>query len=509
MDKITKLNSRQGGAFTASQNLVDFDIPSGMNIDMTKSHLLLNCDLTNSGASGITCDILNKTDFARSETKALVPPVIMVKNCSLYGDRSGMLEDIRDVNVLKSNLQEYSQDNIEKVCQSYYGFNSTNDGNNLAGTPFRDLVKDGSTASTNKSHDMKIKMSDLFGLGEHTVSTDKTGQMTMHLELDFANIATQQFFGETNDDDNGGGYWGQVESRSSTTGNKSSNGSLGATRKSETKGTIAAATVVAGATYQMTRDYDSLEQSPFWVEQQIKVTRTPDAGVEGVETRTIKGISYNPADKKISLTFDTALNGGANAELDDVSITGVDSVAQTFVVNNMTLVVYEDMSGKAPDKIEYKTYTVEKDTENALTSYSKNFYIEPECANLIICCPDGDTSGTPAATPSAYISDLNISDYRLRVNGEDLTNRAIKMNTSEHYDRLGRTFLNMDMPLKSVREKLIKVNNQRATEAGTPSVKMIAECFAITNSAKQVEVDINSGNGVRNIYLFKEVIRQL
>lgn len=503
MDKITKLNSRQGGAFTASQNLVDFDIPSGMNIDMTKSHLLLNCNLTNSGASGITCDILNKTDYANGENRALVPPVIMVKNCSLYGDRSGMLEDIRDVNVLKSNLMEYSQDNIEKVCQSYYGFNSTNDGNNLAGTPFRDLVKEGTTASTNKSHDMKIKMSDLFGLGEHTVSTDKTGQMTLHLELDFGSIATQQFFGETNTDANGGGYWGQVEERSSGVADKSSNGSLGATRKSETQGTIAAGTV-AGAVYQMTREYDSLEQSPFWIEQKILVTRTPDGGTQGQETRTIKGISFNPANKKISLTLDTALNGGAAVELDDVSITGVDSVAQTFVVNNATLVVYEDMSGKAPDKIEYKTFTVEKDTENQIEAYTKNFYIEPECANLIICCPNAVGVGG-----SNYISDLDISDYRLRVNGEDLTNRPIKMNSPEHYDRLGRTFLNMDMPLKSIREKLIKVNNQRAVEEGTPSIKMIAECFPITNSAKQVEVDINSGDGVVNIYLFKEVIRQL
>ena len=506
MDKITKLNSRQGGTFSASTPLVDFDIPMGMNIDMTKSHLLLNCDLNNSGASGITCDTLTKTDFARSESKALVPSVIMVKNCSLYGDRSGMLEDIRDINVLKSNLFEYSQDNIEKVCQSYYGFNGINDGNNLMGTPFRDLVKEGTNPSINKSHDMKIKMSDLFGLGEHTVSTDKTGNMTLHLELDFANIGTQQSFGATNDDENGGGYWGQVESRSSSVANKSSNGSLGATRKSETTGTIAAGTV-AGGVYQMTRDYDSLEQSPFWVEQQIIVTRTPNAGVAGNETRTIKGISFNPADKKISLTLDTALNGGAAVELDDVSITGVDSAAQTFVVNNATLVVYEDVSGKPADKIEYKTFTVEKDTENALTAYSKNYYIEPECANLIICSPDGNTGG--GATASNYISDLDISDYRLRINGEDLTNRSIKMNTPEHYDRLGRTFLNMDMPLKSIREKLIKVNNQRATETGTPSVKMIAESFPITNSAKQVEVDINSGNGVRNIYLFKEVIRQL
>jgi len=504
MQRITKINSRQGGAFTASQNLVDFDIPENMNIDMTKTHLLINCDITNDGSTGINCTTLTKTDFANAEAFALAPGVVMIKNCHLSGARSGMLEDIRDVNVLKCNMKEYTEDNIEKVCQSYYGFNGINDGNNLMGTPFRDLVKSGNTASVNKSHDIKVKMSDLFGLGEHTVPTGKTGQLEMHLTLDLANIGFQNHFGFTVDDSNGGGYWTRVEERSSSVADKSSNGSLGATRQAEDKGQIAAGTV-GGAVYQVTRDYDSLEQSPFWVGQNLTINFDINGGAANQNnTKSITNIAYNPANKKISLTLDTALNGGVATQLDNVSMRGVDSVDSALVVNNVTLVVYEDMSAKPADKIEYKTYTVEKDTENAITAYSKNFYIEPECANLIICAPNG-----AGGNPSRYISDLDISDYRLRVNGEDLTNRAIRMNTSEHYDRLGRTFLNMDMPLKSLREKLIKVSNQRGTEAGTPSVKMIAECFPVTQSAKQVEIDINSGAGIRNIYLFKEVIRQI
>jgi len=506
MEKISKLNSRQGGTFSAASPLLDFDIPSGINIDMTKTYLLLNCDIQNDGTTGVCCDSLLKNDFARGEVNALVPSVIMVQNCHLSGDRSGMLEDVRDINVLKSNMMEYTQDNIEKVCQSYSGFNSINDGNNMGGSSFRDLVKSGSTASTNKSHDMKIMMSDLFGLGEHTVSTDKTGALTMHLELDFSNIGFQQSFGNTVNDARGGGYWTARERRSAAlVADIVSNGALGATRQAEDKGQIAAGTV-AGAVYQVTRDYDSLEQSPFWVGQQLSISYDINAGAAGQnEVKTINNIAYNTTNKKISLTLDSALNTGTATQLDNVSMRGVDSVAQTFVVNNATLVVYEDTSGNAPDKIEYKTYTVEKDTENGLTSYTKNFYIEPECANLFICCPNS----VGGATVGNYISDLDISTYRLRVNGEDLTNRPIKMNTPEHYDRLGRTFLNMDVPLKSIREKLIKVQNQRQNEEGTPSVKMIAECFPVTASAKQVEVDINSTSGVRNIYLFKEVIRSL
>ena len=510
MDRITKVNSVQGGGFTQTQNLVDFIIPKGMVIDMSKSHLLINCDIQNDGSAGITNSNLIKTSFARDESYGLAPSSIMVKHASMEFENVGKVEDIRDVNVLKSNMNLYDKDPIEKVCSSYNGFNGINDGNNLSSSPFRDLVKEGTVASVNKSHDIRVDMKELFGLGEvKQLDTGKYGQGMVHLTLDLDDISFQNYNGETADDAQGGAYWSRVERRSnSNAAALSSNGSVG-TRGAIGTGTIANADV-AGAVYQMTRSYDSIEDSPFHVGQQLKFSFTNGAnpGVAGEETKTVNGISYNSATGKISLTVDTALTAGGAGDLTLVKVFGKDSPANSFVVNNVTLVLYEDTSGESPpSSIQYKTYTVERDTENAITAYSKMFYVEPECANMIVCCPDGDTDG--GATPSKYISDLDISDYRLRVNGHDLTNRPIKMNTPEHYDRLGRTFLNMEHPLKSLRSKVEKISNQRASADGTPESKMIAECFPVSASAKQVQVDINSGNGVRTIYLFKEVIREI
>jgi len=83
------------------------------------------------------------------------------------------------------------------------------------------------------------------------------------------------------------------------------------------------------------------------------------------------------------------------------------------------------------------------------------------------------------------------------------------MNTPEHWDRLGRTFLNMEHPLKSLRAAVPVITNQRAAAGGVKTSKMIAECFPVSASAKQVQVDINSGHGIRTIYLFKEVVREI
>lgn len=508
MDRITKINSVQGGAFSATQNLVDFIIPKGMVINMKKSHLMVNCDIQNDGSEGINNTVLTKTSFARGQANCLVSAPIMIKHCSMEFENVGKVEDIRDVNVLRCNMDQYDKDPIEDVCQSYNGFNGINDGNSLSGSPFRDLVKEGNVASTNKSHDIRVDLKDLFGLGEvQQLDTGKYGQGMMHLTLDLDDIGFQTLEGKTAGA-NGGGYWALVERRSNVSAAAlSTNGSIG-TRGALESGTIAAADV-AGAVYQVTRDYDSLEDSPFYVSQKLEFTRTAGA-TTATEQKTITNISYDSSTKKISLTVDSALNGGATADLTAVKVTGIDSPANSFVVNNCTLVLYEDTSGESPPaSIQYKTYTVEKDTENAITAYSKMFYVEPECANMIICAPDSDTSGTPAATPSKYLSDLDISDYRLRVNGVDLTNRAIKMNTPEHWDRLGRTFLNMEHPLKSLRAAVPVITNQRAAAGGVKTSKMIAECFPVSASAKQVQVDINSGHGIRTIYLFKEVVREI
>ncbi len=506
MDRITKINSVQGGNFDASQNLVDFIIPPSMVINMSKSHLMINCDIQNDGSAGINNTVLLKNDFARDESYGLVPAPIMIKHASLEFENTGKVEDIRDVNVLKCNMDEFLRDPIEKVCQSYNGFNGINDGNVLSGSPFRDLVKEGDVVSINKSHDIRVDMKDLFGLGEvEQLDTGRYGQGMAHFTLDLDNIGFQTSAGKTADDVQGGGYWDQIERRSNALDTAlSTNGSVG-TRGALDSGTIASADI-AGAVYPMTRDYDSLEDSPFYVGQQVEYgftnSATPPAAV--TETKTINAISYNTQTKKISLTVDSALTPGGANDITLVKLTGVDSPANTLKVNNVTLVLYEDTSGSAPpSSIQYKTYTVERDTENAITAYSKMFYVEPECANMVVCVPDGE-----GANPSRYISDLDISDYRLRVNGVDLTNRSIKMNTPEHWDRLGRTFLNMEAELKSIRSKLTKISNHRDAPSAS-EIRLIAECFPVTASAKQVQIDINSGRGVRTIYLFKEVIREI
>ena len=47
MDKVMKINSRQGGPFAATNNLVDFDIPGDGTYDMTNSFVNLVANVAN------------------------------------------------------------------------------------------------------------------------------------------------------------------------------------------------------------------------------------------------------------------------------------------------------------------------------------------------------------------------------------------------------------------------------------------------------------------------------
>ena len=117
MDKIIKLTSRQGGPFNAQQNLCDFDIPADGTYDLSSSYINLEARIT--GTAGVS--ELDNLPAADQRATALAKIAIewqdavnrsfyniaIVKNCSLSTEQVGTLEDIRRVDILKQNLNEY------------------------------------------------------------------------------------------------------------------------------------------------------------------------------------------------------------------------------------------------------------------------------------------------------------------------------------------------------------------------------------------------------------------
>ena len=87
MDKVIKISSQQGFAdsYTNAQkpsnlNLLDFTIPSGMNIDMSKSYIAINAEVTNDSANPVNANFFLDVDNGE---KINVPTSSLVRNCHI------------------------------------------------------------------------------------------------------------------------------------------------------------------------------------------------------------------------------------------------------------------------------------------------------------------------------------------------------------------------------------------------------------------------------------------
>lgn len=96
MDKVIKINSKEGGPFTTTSNLINFDImPDGV-YDFTDSYVNLVCsitgvtDATPATGQGVYNPLINYTDKITANVDACkirsLYNVAMVKNCSMTSE---------------------------------------------------------------------------------------------------------------------------------------------------------------------------------------------------------------------------------------------------------------------------------------------------------------------------------------------------------------------------------------------------------------------------------------
>ena len=134
MDKVIKISSQQGfsDSYTNAQkpsnlNLLDFTIPSGMNIDMSKSYVAINAEVTNDSGKPVNAQFY--LDVVNDE-KINVPSSALVRNCHISNNQ-GQVESIRRLDSLNCGLfyltdeAEERQSNLN-VLGNFPGMRGTN-----------------------------------------------------------------------------------------------------------------------------------------------------------------------------------------------------------------------------------------------------------------------------------------------------------------------------------------------------------------------------------------------
>lgn len=488
MDNVLRLQAREAGGFTRQQNRVNFSIPANGTWDLANSYVSLMGRIQAFGDPGAVYSVgLNYTEPDGTVTDIAPPPACLVKNSRLTSSKFGIMEDIQRPDIFFSNIStlEMSVADIRGAANQYpiLPFES----NLNKGSVWRELHKEGNVKSRELVSPIKLPLSQCLALGKHTLDTTALGRLDVFLELQLDRFRAVQLLDESSN-----------LIRADYTEMQDVTG-IGAKNTLQTK-----------------FSFQRLEDSPYFVGQSLEIVVGEQGSavlqppayviVQSIEWSRAAGVDAGT----IVLTFSTdyATFVSSDNSWKQVSVkarnTGTGSDAPTFFVEYAEITL-QGSSEKVDmkDGLTYSTITTEQDNGNGLLRFRKQYFIEPECYNVWTCFPDVDDD---------LRSNMdNIVKWRLRLDGEDLSNRDIELGSPLDYDRTSMTMLNGGRQLKSLISAMVADNTQVERETfSQKTAKMICNPVPITSVRKQLDFAIDSQNvGLNKIAIFKEVSRTI
>ena len=510
INKIIKISSNQGGKFTSTNRLVDFDIPNDAVYDLSKSYVNLACTVDAIGADtaqgvGVYMPFLRIEDESKAVVNDVLPNVCLVKNCDISCANRGQIANIRRVDALRCNLKQYTQSTDEKVADDYKLFTTAYQDSGQVGSPFRNIYKEGSSQSESKPNDIQIPLSDLFGFGNITAYDARAyGKTRVHLELNLDKVRRSQYLGNLTGDN-----WARSDASNSFA---SLTAALGP----------GLSTLYWSGGGSNLLPYD-LKQTPFWVGQKIRVSATKSAGRAGADLVNVvrritainwrRGVGLTAGNANLELTLNAPIEASGDLTGDETYTNVVcDGDAATFTFNcDQAELVLEQVGAPpaTPDKLSYTEFSTEEHTANGVTSFQRMFELEPECINVYIMKTDGPLSKA-----------ANVDSWRLRNNNVDLTNRAIRTHEPFALDRTIMTLENSGQVLKNTNERaretfLVRPSTLAQYTQTDEQIFLICNPVPMTQQPKQLQVniDLTTANGeagtLNRLCVYKELIKSI
>ena len=502
-DKFIKYSARQGGPFTSTQNLVDFELPTGHVFDLNDSYINLNCrlDVTQDASSAAVGEGIYNFNTAwlkndgSTDSGLKFKNVALVKNASMDCSARGRIENLRRVDQLRQNLSAYDKSQKEDLNESWVDINQLRapQGDRKMVGPFATINKSGSVKSAYVDPTpIAISLPDIFEFCRVSeYDTSRAGQTRIHLELNRNRLGVVNQGNVTN-------LLAVDASSAVCQGARPAVGSATANN-----------TITIGANSGTdTLKFRDIAQSPYHVGQMLKISATPTdpSGSAIVDQHALVNDITHGADGSIALTFDAAWApsvSGTGFTYHDIAIK---EASATAVLNMDTceIVMKKVDVPQGIDTINYNTYATEQGNGNELKAFQQIFNVEPEASNMLMVFPQADED--------LLSVNNNIQEWRLRLNNEDLTDRNVEKDSPLDYDRLASTLNSMGMSLKNLTRNQGK--SAAATWNGTYTDTsfdntVIANPLFQTDRMKLLQVNItaDSGTGVKAFSLFKQLPR--
>ena len=513
-DKVIRLTSSQGFSDTwtnaakpSTLNLLDFNIPSGLVVDMSKSYISLNSNITNNAG-----EIVNASFYLDVNGNEVfnVPNSALVRNCSISASNVGQLESIIRQDSLACGLWSASHTSVEAKSD----MNSLSAYNGSAGSKIyttfgldrvsNNMTNDGSTivtglnganlTSANINRDLKIPLRDIFGVGAiEDFDTSKWGDVDIHLETNCKLLKAKQWGG---DEDTTNGFDGTTA-----------------------QGAMADIVFAIGdkLTSVTTKTaYGEWEYTcPFYVGQTCILKATASGGLlpvfsAGGEEVVIKSIQFqqdntaNPptGNNKVTITFEdnTYLVTTAGTASAITLEAKVNDANLQMVINRAELVLFLNDTQNTANAYEYMTYVSEQDNGNGLTSFNRGYMVEGNAENVMIACINN----------SAILPLTPITSYRYAIDNEEQTgNRDIVTNSPLQYDRLQRCLeYSAQIPFRNAQMRFYQSTQTQGAVYSEP-ISLICETLETSPESRMLNLSVESAGGLQQLILYKQIPRQI
>ena len=509
-DKVIRITSQQGFSDSylnnekpSGLNLLDFTIPRGYNIDMSKSYMAINGQVNNDGGKPVNAAFWLDVNNAE---KINVPTSALIRNCSISNDK-GQVESIRRIDTLSCGLfgledtAEERKGNMNTFAQHQGGRGVNNETSFNLDCVTDNTAPDGTTINTahtsrELSRDIKVPLNHLFGMcNSEAYSTDIWGETRIHCETNFVK-----------------GTGAGLQSRQLGGSEDTSLMFDGATNYGDMVRQDGIVAEASTSPLESTGSYGDWQNVyPFFVGQEVTVKKNVSAIGDVTTDHTITAIRFqgdntaNPPtnQQKVFMTLDppafTNPAGQPNRDITAIEVKAKITATLTNVINRAELVL--TLTDESPDEeIEFTTYSSEEDNGNGLSSFARTYLAEPEANSLLVaCCNDG--SILPSRT---------FESYRYAVDNEEQTgNRDVVIGQPLHYDRLQRCLdSQVGLGFRNAQLKFYQNSEQQANGYAQP-VSMICETLNQTEGNKKVALQIECAATLQQIILYKSMSKSI
>jgi len=301
----------------------------------------------------------------------------------------------------------------------------------------------------------------------------------------------------------------------------------------------------------MAAPYASLEDSPFYNNQMVKVTTTITGGATStpaaypataeVRWAVIKAITWDKDTRRVTLDFGaTVLSTGVISVADMVINRDVEAVDATTATLAAAL-SYESVELNAvrrtdiesgPNQMQYTQFMTQSDQWASASVLNRSYFLPPQTQTAYIVMPSRSTTGDF----SDILGCARVGEYRFTVNGESVTNRAVpfmatpaiaaaadtktEKGSALHYSLVSEALMNSGIRYHSLREAVFDQNIPMSidtpetgggvygwtnlTDAPQKACYMLALPIPLSNAQTQLTIELDGSfpgsSGELNIY---------